>query len=73
MAIQGFSNAYLATDVGAEAWIRCDPDETLEDFRVVFAAAEALQAVDRITILELRQELWRGRPYVSAVRFRRRR
>jgi hypothetical protein len=73
MGVQAFSKAYLDTAVGAETWVDCSPDETLDDFRVVIAAAEALQAVNHISILELRQELWRGRPHISALRFRRRR
>jgi hypothetical protein len=64
MGVQALSKAYQATSIGDEVWVNCDPDETLDDFRIVVAAVEALQAVNHITILEMRQELWCGRaPY----------
>ena len=48
-----------------------DPYQTLEDFQLTVAAAEAWEAIEHIEILEISEDRWTGRRLVDAVRFRR--
>ena len=71
MGLEPLSKAYEATPVGYDNWMNPDPDQTLEEFQVVVAAAEAWQAMRQIKILEVRQKLCSGRRLIDRVRFRR--
>lgn len=71
MGTEALSRAYISAPVGEEAWVRPDPYQTLEDFQLTVAAAEAWEAIEHIEILEISEDRWTGRRLVDAVRFRR--
>ncbi len=71
MGLEPLSKAYEATPVGYDNWMNPDPDQSLEEFQILVAAAEAWQAMRQIRILELRQKLCCGRPVIDGVRFQR--
>ena len=43
---------YQRTPVGADMWVRADDTTTLRNFQIVAAAAEALERLGRIQIIE---------------------
>jgi hypothetical protein len=71
MSTETLSRAYVSTAVGADVWMRPEPGETLHDFQMAVAAAEAWEAVDHIEILEISEDRWTGRRLIDAVKFRR--
>jgi len=71
MGTETFCRAYVSAPVGADAWLRPDGTQTLEDFQAVVAAAEAWEAVQHIKILEICEESHTGRKLIDALRFRR--
>ena len=71
IGLDPLSRAYEATPVGYDSWMNPEPDQTLEEFQAVVAAAEAWQAMRQIRIVELRQKLCGGRALIDGIRFRR--
>ena len=59
----------LATEVGYDAWVTPEPAQTLEDFQIAVAAAEAWHTIRHIDIIELRHILRHGRSLVKAFKF----
>ena len=43
---------YQRTPVGADTWVRADDTTSLRNFQIVAAAAEALERLGRIQIME---------------------
>ena len=71
METEPLARAYISAGMGGDVWMRPDPGQTLEAFQAVVAAAEAWEAIERIRILEIREENQTGRRLIDAVRFRR--
>ena len=46
------TGAYQRTPVGGDTWVRPDDTTSLRDFQIVAAAAEALERLGRIQIIE---------------------
>lgn len=46
---------YDSTPVGAETWVRRDDTTTLRNFQIVAAAAQALERLGRIKIVETQE------------------
>jgi hypothetical protein len=71
MGMEVLSRAYIGAPVGADVWMRPEPGQTLDDFQMAVAAAEAWEAISHIEILEITEERWTGRRLIDALRFRR--
>ena len=71
MGLEPLSKTYEATPVGFDSWMSPHPGQSLTDFQLTVAAAEAWEVVRHIKILEIREEFCCGRRLISAVRFER--
>lgn len=71
MHLRSLARAYGATPVGHDDWVIPDREQTLEDFEIVVAVAEAFHATRHIEILDLRPVTRRGRSYIRAIKFQR--
>jgi hypothetical protein len=71
MAIEPFSATYEATPIGWNTWLRPAPAQTLEDFQLAVATAEAWEVIGHINILEIREDNYTGRRLINAVKFQR--
>jgi hypothetical protein len=63
--------AYHRTPVGADAWMRPFGQQTLDDFQLAVAAAEAWEFLGLIRIEEIHEEAQTGRRLIDGVRIRR--
>ena len=59
---------YQRTPVGGDIWVRPDDTTNLRDFQIVAAAAEQLERLGRIQILETHQDALR---FVDGIHIRR--
>jgi hypothetical protein len=71
MGLEPLVKAYEATPVGSDTWMSCDPAQSVLDFQLVVAAAEAWEFIRQIRILEIREESSCDTKLISAVRFQR--
>jgi hypothetical protein len=62
---------YHRTDVGTDIWIRPYGLQSLEDFQMAVAAAEAWEFMGLIRIEEIHEEAQTGRRLIDRVRIRR--
>jgi hypothetical protein len=62
---------YHCTDVGDDAWVRPYELQSVEDFQMSVAAAEAWEFIGLIRIEEIHEENLSGRRLIDAVRIRR--
>jgi hypothetical protein len=69
--LEPLAKAYEATPVGSDTWMSCDPADSLLDFQLVVATAEAWEVIRHIKILEIREEFSCDTKLISAVRFQR--
>ena len=60
-----------ATPVGAEIWVRPDTTTSLRKFQIVAAAAQALERLGRIKIVETRKAGEGGVQLIERLRIRR--
>ena len=68
MPLELLLSAYRCTPIGETSWVLSE-GQTLKDFQIVVAAAEALESTGRIQILEMRKDGDHG--LVNAVHIRR--
>lgn len=71
MSLAALLSTYGSTSPGEAAWVRPDAMQTLEDFQLAVAAAEALEFIGRLRIVEIREENRTGRRLIKAVHIRR--
>jgi hypothetical protein len=71
MGTEVLARAYISAPVGDDVWVRPGPDQTLEDFQLIVAAAQAWEAIKHIEILEITEYPWTGGRLIDALRFRR--
>ena len=62
---------YRQTPVGADIWVRPDDTTSLRKFQIVAAAAQALERLGRIEILETREGDEGPGRLIGAIRIRR--
>jgi hypothetical protein len=71
MGIEPLAKAYDGIPVGNDTWMACDPGDSLLDFQLVVAAAQAWESIHHIRILEIREDFACDTRLISAVRFQR--
>jgi hypothetical protein len=71
MRLEPLTRSYEATPIGWDNWVRPDPGQTLEEFQLIVATAEAWEVMRNIRILEIREDNYTGRRFINAVRFQR--
>jgi hypothetical protein len=71
MSLPLLLSTYRRTPIGEAEWVLPDGKQSLEEFQVVVATAEAWEFIGHIKIIEIREENRTGRRLIDAVRIRR--
>jgi hypothetical protein len=66
-----FKITYQRTDVDAEGWMLPFGRQSLEDFQMAVASAEAWEFMGLISIQEIHEEAVTGRRLIDGLKFRR--
>ena len=65
------SALYDRTPVGADMWVRPDDTTTLRNFQIVAAAAQALERLGHIRIMEMHEAAEGNLRFIERMRIRR--
>ena len=69
--VSDLTNLYQRTPVGADTWVRADDTTSLRNFQIVAAAAQALERLGRIQIMETHEGEDGNRRLIDGLRIRR--
>ena len=69
--VSDLTAVYQSTPVGADIWVRADDTTSLRNFQIVAAAAEALERLGRIEIMETHEGDEGNQRLIDGLRIRR--